>query len=426
MHFGKRDGLLRHSILLMAANQVGNVSNILFQAVMGWALSLEQYGVLASMLGATLIFSTPLDAIRMSFAHYSARLAAEGRTADIKRLVLEWFKGLTGLSLLLAVLGIVFSRPLADFFQIQNRAPIIITSLMIAALPYGPVFGGCLQGVQAFRWLAVLSTGWSVIRLAVAAILVVCLPPIAEWGLLGQCVGFAGTFVIGVWSLRRILGPGPIGANMPRGVRTYFFNSLLVLAGFGVLMFADVVMVKHYFDPEQAGLFARAATIGRAVIFLPMPIAMAMFPKVASAGEMTDHSWRTLLKAMLFAVVVVAGAVLVFSLLPQVPLFLLFKDSHPTAEMIRLVRVVLWAMSPLGLVYVIMNFEMAQHRFTPAVVLLLCAAAYVGGVVVWHGALLQVVAVLATVSLLAGVSLALCLPSRGGRSRENSVQPPGP
>ena len=72
----RHEGLLRHSFLLMAATQVANVSNLLFQMVMGRALTEVQYGVLSSMLGVVLVVATPMEAVRTAFAHFAARLAA--------------------------------------------------------------------------------------------------------------------------------------------------------------------------------------------------------------------------------------------------------------------------------------------------------------------------------------------------------------
>ena len=143
-----------------------------------------------------------------------------------------------------------------------------------------------------------------------------------------------------------------------------------------------------------------------------MPIALAMFPKVASDGAVSEHNWKTLLKAVLLAGVLIAGAVAAFSLLAKWALLLLFNDRAPTDEMIRLVRYVMWAMSPLSMVFLLMNFELARHRFRRAVLLLPCAVAYVLGVARWHDTVLEVAAVLAVVNLAAVVLLAAGLPWR--------------
>ena len=408
----RHEGLLRHSFLLMAATQVANVSNLLFQMVMGRALTEVQYGVLSSMLGVVLVVATPMEAVRTAFAHFAARLAAEGRLGDVRALVWRWVRGLTAFGVPLAAAGLVFSGRISHFFRLETRAPVIITSIMIGGCPYLPIFAGALQGIQRFGWMAVSQHGWSGVRLLAGSALVLAVARTAEWGLVGQTLGVCASLGMGIWGLHRAIGPVPATGQPTRGVKTYFFWSLLILGGFAVLMNADIIMVKHYFDPVEAGLFARAGTIGRSIIFLPMPIALAMFPKVASHGAVSEHNWKTLLKAIVLAGGLIAVAMAGFTLLAKFALLLLFNDRSPTPEMVRLVRCVMWAMSPLSMVFLLMNFELARHRFRQAVLLLPCAVAYVLGVARWHGSVLQVAAVLAVVNVTAVVLLAAGLPWR--------------
>ena len=118
------------------------------------------------------------------------------------------------------------------------------------------------------------------------------------------------------------------------------------------------------------------------------------------------------------------GAVAAFSLLAKWALLLLFNDRAPTADMIRLVRYVMWAMSPLSMVFLLMNFELARHRFRQAVLLLPCAVVYVLGVARWHDTVLEVAGVLAVVNLSAVVLLAAGLPWR--KSERGDIAQPTP
>lgn len=413
-------GLVRHSLLLMAATQVANVSNLAFQMVMGRTLSVVEYGVLSSMLGLVLVVATPMEAIRTAVAHYAARFLAAGRGGEVRPLVRSWLRDLSWVSLPLALAGIAFSGPLRDFFRLDSRTPIIITSIVLGGCPYMPVFSGAFQGVQSFLWMAASQHSWSVVRLATGTAFVLLIARSANWALMGLTFGIATSVLMGVIGAYRVLPAGDRGARPAIGAGRYFFFSLLTLVGFGVLMNADIIMVKHYFDAEEAGRFARAATIGRAIIFLPMPIALAMFPKVASAGDMSRRNRLTLLAALALAGGLIAAAVLAVSLLPHLALLVLFNEKQATPDMLRLVRIVIWAMSPLALTYVLMNFELAQHRFRSALWLAACAAGYVAGVGVWHDTPSDVARILGVSGLCAVAILVAGLPWRGGEPADES------
>lgn len=406
-----RDGLLRHSLILMAATQVGNLANLLFHVVMGRQLDPSEYGVMSAMLGIILIIATPVDALRMAMAHYTALLVQGGKAASVPHLVRRWSRNLAIPALFVLAVGILSSSQIADFFHLTDPMPVVLTCFVLAGALLMPILVGALLGLQSFLWMSATSHIWGVIRFVAGALFVTYIAATAEWALVGQMLGVCVSVAIGIWGLRWNIRKPEVVEERIKGVTRYCIQSLLILAGFAVLMNADVVMVKHFFpDATEAGLFARAATIGRTMIFLTMPIAMAMFPKVASVGTTDAHNWRTLISAILYVVVILVAAAFICSLFAWVPLRIIYNDRTPTPEMIRLVRWVVCAMSPMGLTYLLMNFQMAQRRFKPAYFLLVCAAGYVIGVTLFHDTVWQVVTVLGSVSTLSAIVLIAGLP----------------
>ena len=408
-----RDGLLRHSLILLAATQVGNVANLLFHVVMGRQLAPAEYGVLAAMLGIILIIATPMDALRMAMAHYTALLVQGGKTAAVPHLVRRWSRNLAIPALLVLVAGILSSPQIAGFFHLTDPMPVILTCFVLAGALLMPILIGALLGLQSFLWMSAVSHVWGVVRLVAGALFVTYIASTAEWGLFAQMLGVCTSVALGIWGLRWNIREPAVVEERIKGVTRYFIQSLLILAGFAVLMNADVVMVKHFFpDAHEAGLFARAATIGRTMVFVTMPIAMAMFPKVASVGTTDAHNWKTLISAILYVMVILVSAACLCAFFAWVPLWILYNDRTPDPEMIRLVRWVVFAMAPMGLTYLLMNFQMAQRRFKPAYILLACAAGYVIGVTLFHETVWQVVAVLGIVSTLSAFVLIAGLPWR--------------
>jgi hypothetical protein len=195
----------------------------------------------------------------------------------------------------------------------------------------------------------------------------------------------------------------------------FFLGSLCMLGGYAVLMNADLIFVKHLFDPDEAGRFAQVATIGRSVIFLPMPIALVMFPKVIASGPSTRASRVTLLKAMGLVGLLIGSAVAVTVAAPWLPLRIVYGLRDPDPEQLRLLVLTVCAMAPLALTFLLMNYEIAQHRFALIGFLILCAALYIGGVVLWHDTVRQIVLVLGAVSTLSAAGFGAAILWRAGR-----------
>jgi O-antigen/teichoic acid export membrane protein len=412
------DHLLRHSILLMAASQVSNVSSVLFHMVMGghymfmqghW-LTPAEYGVLSSMLGVVLIAGMPLGALGTVLTFFSAQLLQQNRAGDILPLMRVWALKVLLIAGPLLVIGMLFSQPLAEFFKLPDRSALFMALIILAMTFFTPVISAPLGGIQAFGWASVSGMSWGVVRLIVGGVLVYFVAASANGALVGHGVGMiasTGIAIVGLWIiLRRAL---PTGQALPE-TYAYLGLTIVVMACFSFLMNADILIVKHYFSPDQTGFYARAGTIGRTIIFLPTPIAGALFPKTVSNGDMSAWHIRLLWKALFYTAIIIIPAALVCTLFPQLPLGVLYSDWQPDAAMCRLVRCTIWAMTPLSLAFIIMNFELSQNRFRIAVPLILCMAGYLAGVSIWHASVLQIIAVLAIVSVLALLALVKSLP----------------
>jgi len=365
------------------------------------------------MLGVVLIAGMPLTALGTVLTFFSAQLFQQNRAGDIFLLMRSWTFKLLWLAGPLLVIGLLFSQALAGFFNLPDRGALFMALIILAMTFFTPVISAPLGGIQAFGWASVSGMSWGVVRLIIGGGLVCFVAASARWALAGQGAGViasAGIAMVGLWIILR--GSHATGQALP-GTQSYLWRTIVVMACFSFLMNADVLIVKLYFNEDQAGLFARAGTIGRTIIFLPMPIAIALFPKTVSDGAASARHSRLLWKALFYTAIIIVPGALVCTLYPQLPLGILYRDWQPDAAMCRLVRCTTWAMCPLGLAFIIMNFELSQKRFRIILPLILCAAGYLGGVALWHACVLQIVAVLAAVSVVALLALAWWLPWKG-------------
>lgn len=396
----RADYLVRHSLLLLAASQATNIANMLFHFCLGRMLSPVEYGSLVSMLGLLLVFGTPLNALGNAMAFHSARLLADGHPGAILPFTQRWTRN-TGLAAVaLFLLGLALCPAATGFFKLQRYMTFLLAAAVMSLALFGPVLGGILQGIQAFGWASLAGVASGVARIVFSVLLVHFLGRISDWALVGHGIGILASIVICVWGVMLLFGKYE-REQVARGVTAFFSGSLVALAGFSVLMNADVLIVKHFFLPEESGLFARASTIGRMIIFLPMPIAGALFPKIIAAGDIGNRQGKLLLRGVALAGLIIAGAAGLVSLFPGLLLWFMYNDLNPGAEMLRLVRYTIWAMTPLSLVFILMNYFMAREKFGVLVLLPLFAVFYLGGSALWHDSLFQILTVMGACNLMA-------------------------
>lgn len=411
----EEDKLFRHSLLVMAGSQVANLVNMLFQFSMAWVFSKEEYGVMATMLALVAMVSAPLGALAQGVSHFTAGFIKSGEGWRARHLA--WRVG-RDVSLLVAfviaaLLATGAFRGLVGFYQLESPVPLALAIGTVAVLAYTMIPTGVLTGSQAFLWTTGLSVVASVIRVFLGVALVAFGLGLVG-ALLGNGLAMLAAFLLGLYAMKQVVVDGPGRDAGVRGFYPYIGRFVLASAGYAFLMIGDLSIVKHYFNAGDAGLFAKAAVVARSVIFLPGPIATVLFPKVVSSGAVEPGQGRTLTKALILSAGLTFAGALGCTLFPGLLLKLLTGTTDPSA--VGVLVGMAWALTPAAMAQVLMNFELAQRRFSSSWILPLCAAAYAGMASLQHGTLLQVVAAAAGAGLLALALLIASLPWRQFRS----------
>jgi O-antigen/teichoic acid export membrane protein len=402
-------GLFKHGSILVVGTFVGALFNAGFHMAVGRTLPNAEYGSLVAMLGIILAVSTPMLALQNTLAHFTSKLVQDNRRHEVLGLFLHWVYQFALLTVAIVAGAVFFRAPLAAFWGGVDPRLIVATFAVLAASLWMNLFSGLLQGLQSFTWLAWAPQAWGVVRTLLGWGLTACVSATALAAVGAQGVGVLAVLALCLWAVLAMRLPRGPAVARPHGTYRYLGSALVCLAGYAMLMNLDVALAKHYFDSETAGLFAKAATIARTAVFLPVPIATALFPKVTSAGRLSDDSWSLLGRALGFAgllIVAVAGLCLLW---PQLPWSILYPrptDAAAAATSAALTRAMVLAMSPLALAYLLLNFEMAQRRFFWCYGLVPCGLAYVGGVALFHAHPLQIAAVLGALNLVAAGLLA--------------------
>jgi O-antigen/teichoic acid export membrane protein len=413
------DDLLKHTVILFCGLMVVNVCNLVYQMAVSRMLPQEEFALLAAFLGVLAIISYPLATLTTGLGHYSSLLRQAGRAGDIKRLLRKWLL-LTGApALLLSATVIFFNGSLAGFMHLNRFAPVVIAGALLPAMFWLPVLTGAAQGMQLFGWCSASAILGALIKLLLGAGFVWFLYPACGWAMLGHGAGIYGSVAVLIVGLFLVLRGGTgTGLRLP-SMRFYLFQSFWVQIAFAVLMNADVVLVTHYL-PDNAE-FAYAATLGRIVAFLPMAVAMAMFPKVASSGVATPEHRRVFFHSFCYTALFVAVAAVGCLVVPRLLLRILFGIQDAPDSMVFLTRLMALAMSASALLNVVVQFLLAQRRFRAAIFTGVACLFYLLSAHLLHRFAWQIAAtsgVFNAVALLAGVCAVLRLnPSDSGRQK---------
>lgn len=282
------DDLLHHGSVMAVATAASGALNYAYQVFMGRALGPEQYGVFGALFALFYLVNVLGRGIRFSATRFTAELADDGPA--LAAFTRGFLRQSTLFSCGVFVALVALTPLLSDFLDVSGTLFVVAIA---GAAPFGLALTanfGTLQGLQWFTPLGSYKVLLAAVKLAFGVALVVL--GYGVYGAFGALV-LSSVVVFGATTLhlRRRLGEAESSTFESFDYRrAYRYTVPAVLTGFCLTVptTVDVILAKHFFPARLAGLYVAASVLGKILVFLPMGISTALFPKV-STGE-TEES----------------------------------------------------------------------------------------------------------------------------------------
>lgn len=386
--------------LLIAANGLTGLLFMLVHVAMGRMMDPLDYAVLVSMLGMLNILNVPSNAIRVVLARYVAEYAHGHAVEMWAKLVRRAFKRVALYAAAALAAWALVSLWLPPYFEGYTTPALWMVGLVAYITLFTPVVTGTLQGARFFGWMAGLGVASAGARLAFAVAAVwlgggvtAVMGAVAAAAFLGLLIGYFPVHRI-VRQTRALDGPGFESGPIYR----YLWPVLLGQGALFVLMNADLILYVRFLEGDVLKAYGKAAMLSRTVLFLPLPVAVAMFPRAVTSSRPA-----LLWAPAAFTVLVSVGAAAAISWMPGLPMRLMYGVSDPLHN--ELVRLYVWAVVPLSLSMVLCQYLWARHQTWAMVWAAPAVAAYVTALFLFHESAAQIIGCLG----VGGAAVALWL-----------------
>ena len=350
-------GLVKYGTLLFAASMVTNLSNYAFRIFMSHKLSDVDYSALDALLSIFMIISVPAMSIQMATAEYASSLGGEGRHAEIADLFVRSLRRVGAACVGGFLVFLLVSGFVADYLHIVRKTPVVLLGVALFSALMLPAANGILQGLQRFGPLGLIGIAGGAARLS-AGIIFIFLGLGINGAVGASVVSSIATLLVAYFLLKSILvKPGERRADSS-GVYRYFVPIVLFLSCQSLLSFVDSIVAKHYLDPAQAGVYFRAAIVGKAFLYLPTAMAMVLFPKAATLYSLKESSFKLLGQAMGCSVAIALSGALVCYFFAD-PLAYAVGGTSESGVLIRYFGL---CVTPIALLQLLISHDLAVRR----------------------------------------------------------------
>lgn len=311
------------SLVMVAGINFYNFGQFVYHFISGRLLGRVYYGDLAaiiSILGLVSIFE-------VSFGLTVVKFIASSKNKNETANFIKWFNlwSLYG-GVLMAALSFLLAPFLIEFLNLRQSLALYVLSPLFWFAVVTYTQRSILQGLLSFGRFVLSLFLESVVKIAATVALV-----LAGMLVFGAMLGMLASAVVSLlftwFSLKGFLA-GKRG-KMPN-IRPLLKYSLPVFVqglAFTSLYSTDLILVKHFFAADQAGIYASLAVLGRVALFLSAPVSQFMFPVVAQRFSRQERYHKVFYLALILAVLMTLPIIGAYYLFPKLIIEILYGSQ---------------------------------------------------------------------------------------------------
>lgn len=392
--------LISGSAIIFIGSFVGNICNFLFNFYMSRNLSVADYGILASLVSLVVLASMPAGAVLPTVVKFAAEFFAAGETGKIKGLYFKVGKIMLLAGITVFLIFAVFSGQIAAFFHIGDQILIVIAGVIVLVGFLGTVNGAFLQGKLLFGYLTFINLFGALLKLLLGILLV-----FLGFQIFGAMTGFALSYIIpfffGLYPIRFVFQNRTNAVNVQtKDLFTYGAPAAIALFSLTSFVSTDIMLVKHFFSPDDAGKYAVLSLIGRIIFFLTASISTVMFPMVVQRITKNQKYLHIFLLSLVLVSLPSILITICYFAFPQFAISL-FNKNKSYLELAPYLGIFGIFISLYSILYVITNFFLSINKTKIAVPIAIGAVLQIMLIWFFHGSFMQIILIsLAIVGLL--------------------------
>ena len=372
--------------LFMLSVLVVNGGNYLYNLILGRLLGPEAFADAAVLITFLLVLSF----VAMTFQLVTAKFSVVFEDTIFATFISRMYKQSAIVGLLLGIIIIVFSQELQTLFHTTSATLFVIFGCGVPIYFVMSVNRGVFQGKKAFKKLSITYQTEMLSRLLITfGILYFLNVPSTIAVALGILLSFG--FGLLPFKLDKLTLKSNI---LPKNYQKKLVRNFFIITAFYeltqiIINNSDILLVKHYFEAYEAGLYAALALIGRVVYFIAWMFVMLLLPNVISLQKQGKATAPILFRYISYITVIAAIIVLGCALFPNTVITVLFGDSYSSMAPL------LWKYAIATSLFAISNifayYFLSLDKYIPVVISGVFGVLQMGLIVFFHNNLTEVV-----------------------------------
>jgi O-antigen/teichoic acid export membrane protein len=270
--------LIYGSTIVVFGGILANFFNFLFNLFMSRTLPVTDYGILASIISLITFPTLLVTAVNPVIIRFAGVYFAKNEQMLLRGLYIKFFKFLLCVGVIIFLLILLFVQQIGNFLHITNYFILILTDIIILVSFVNVINLSFLQAKLAFSFQVIVNLVTAITKLLFGLVFV-----LIGYSVIGATsaivISAVAGYMVSFLPLKFLFSHKTQSPDIEtKELFRYGVPSALALLGLISFISSDIILVKHFFDPTQAGQYAGLSLIGRVIFFISAPIGTVMFP----------------------------------------------------------------------------------------------------------------------------------------------------
>ncbi len=388
--------LISLSAIIVIGSLFSSFFSFLFNLFMSRNLTVSDYGELTSIVSLITLAIMPAGALLPTVVHFSAQYFAKNEENMAYGLFYKVGKLAIFVGITLLLVFVLFSQPIAAFFHIQNSSLLIVPGLIVFLSYISILNTGLLQAKLAFGFITLAQFIGSLSKLVLGVIFVL-LGFSVMGGIWAFFLAYFVPYLITFIPLRFLLKkPSTKSIISLKQLVSYGAPSALTLFSLTSFITVDTLIVKHFFAPESAGIYAGISLLGKIIFYATSPIGTVMFPLVVQKMAKQESIKSTIFLAMAMVLFPSLALTAGYFLLPELVIGLSLKnDQYLTGA--GLLGFMGAYLSIYSLLFIFANFCLSINKTKIVIPIVIGSISQILLLWLFHDSFFQIVAISTTI-----------------------------
>lgn len=324
----KENKELMDTALVGGATLFGSVFSYLLQFVLGRKLSVSDYGTFNVLLSLSSMVGVFGAVFGTSLIKVNAEIFAKKDNDKLRSLFVSSVK----FSLTVGVISFLIIFSLREFIsKYLNVGDSFLITLFGVSVGLGflnVIPNSYLQGTQEFKKYSLFHIFSLFLRFLIPAIFVFMgfgLRGVYSAAPISSIAAFLFGFLILGLNLKN-LKKVEVSDSLKK---VFSFASTVILVNFSMMALnnIDLIMVKRFFSPADAGYYAGTMTLGKILLFGAGAVSVVMFPKITALHAGGKNFMKSLKRLLMLLILVLVVGVICYQVFPGIITNLFFGKA---------------------------------------------------------------------------------------------------